>query len=54
MKRSDIKHLYVSKEVWKRVHELKYEWGKRSFGDVVEELLKRLGLWESSDSSQKR
>ncbi len=47
MKRADVKHVFVSKDVWKRVHELRYEWDKESFSDVVEELLKRLGLWKN-------
>jgi len=47
MKKADVKHIFISKEVWKRIHELKYQWDKETVSDVIEELLKRLNLWQS-------
>lgn len=44
-KRSELKHVYVEKEVWRRIHELKYRWGMETFSDVIKELLRRLELW---------
>jgi len=36
------KHLFVDKEVWKQLHELKIKWEKRSVSEVIEELLKNM------------
>lgn len=43
----EVKHTLLEKEVWKRIHELKYEWGKETVSDVVKELLQRLNLWRN-------
>jgi predicted CopG family antitoxin len=33
------KHVFLDKEVWKTLHELKVEWEKRSISDVVKRLI---------------
>jgi predicted CopG family antitoxin len=33
------KHVFLEKEVWKTLHELKVEWEKRSISDVIRKLI---------------
>jgi predicted CopG family antitoxin len=34
------KHVFINKEVWKQLHELKVKWEKRSINEVIEQLIK--------------
>jgi predicted CopG family antitoxin len=36
------KHIFINKEVWKQLHELKVKWEKRTISEVIEELLKNM------------
>lgn len=45
--KAEVKHIFVEKEVWKRIHELKYEWDMESVSAVIKELLRRLNLWKN-------
>jgi len=36
------KHIFIDKNVWKKLHELKVKWEKRTINEVIEELLKNL------------
>ncbi|MEM2249923.1 MAG: hypothetical protein QXH20_04245 [Candidatus Bathyarchaeia archaeon] len=42
--KAEVKHVYLSKEVWKMLHQLKYRWDKETISDVIQELLERLNL----------
>jgi predicted CopG family antitoxin len=37
------KHVFLDKEVWKTLHELKVEWEKRSISDVIKTLIEETG-----------
>jgi predicted CopG family antitoxin len=36
------KHIFIDKEAWRQLHELKIKWEKRTINEVIKELLKNM------------